>query len=126
MKTAAKVFLILGMVSAVSTFYYTWFFGIIYTLLSLFIGFMTYRKLNTASSKHEIIGWGIASLIIVNIIAGILILCLKDSDFNNSYETTSISNLETKLNELDKLRKVGTITEDEYQELRKKLLGGEK
>lgn len=35
MKTAAKVFLILGMVSAVSTFYYTWF-------LELFIRYYLY------------------------------------------------------------------------------------
>lgn len=69
MKTAAKVFIILGMI-----------FGF-YLIFPIIIGAITLKKLKTATKKDDVKTWGIISLIFCNIIGGILILCLKDSDF---------------------------------------------
>lgn len=69
MKTAAKVFIILGMI-----------FGF-YLIFPIVIGAITLKKLKTATKKDDVKTWGIVSLIFCNIIGGILILCLQDSDF---------------------------------------------
>ena len=68
MKTAAKVFLILGMV--VQCF-------LIYPII---LGALAIKKINNAKTAKELTGWGVVSLLIVNLIGGILMLCMKDKD----------------------------------------------
>ena len=69
MKTAAKVFIILGMVF---TFY---------LIIPLIVGFIALKKLKTATSKQELTGIAVVTLIFCSLIGGILMLCLNDKDF---------------------------------------------
>lgn len=70
MKLAAKIFIILGMV-----------FGF-YTILPLIFGFIALNKLKKAEKKADFsTGWAVVVLLFVNIIAGILLLVMKDEDF---------------------------------------------
>lgn len=69
MKTAAKVFIILGMIC---TFY---------LIIPLIVGFIALKKLKTATSKQELTGIAVVTLIFCSLIGGILMLCLNDKDF---------------------------------------------
>ena len=130
MKTAAKVFLIIGMVGNSLGLIFSFLGTPLMLILSgcmaaviLLVGIFTFKKLDSAHSKNEIIGWGIASLILVNLIAGILVLCIPESEFEkNGSEPLSANDLEKKLQELETLRSNGTISEDEYQDLRNRIL----
>ena len=130
MKTAAKVFLIIGMVGNSLGLIFSFLGTPLMLILSgcmaaviLLVGIFTFKKLDTAHSKNEIIGWGIASLILVNLIAGILVLCIPESEFEKNGSTPlSANDLEKKLQELETLRSNGTISEDEYQDLRNRIL----
>lgn len=63
MKTAAKVFIIIGMVAG------------FWTILPLIFGGIALSKM----SKNELTtGWKVCVLLFVNIIAGILLLCMND------------------------------------------------
>lgn len=66
MKTAAKVFIILGMV-----------FGF-WMIVPLIVGIIALNKLNNAKSKSELTVVAICTLLFVNLIAGILMLCIND------------------------------------------------
>ena len=68
MKTAAKVFIIIGMICQ------------FYLVVPLIIGILALKKLNTATKKSELTGMAIATLILCNGIAGVLMLCMKDQD----------------------------------------------
>ena len=68
MKTAAKVFIILGMI-----------FGCI-GILPLVFGGITLSKLKKATSKSELTVWGILDIFFCSLLGGIFVLCLKDSD----------------------------------------------
>ncbi len=68
MKTAAKVFIIIGMV------FQFWL------IVPLIVGIIALNKLNKATSKADLVGIGIVTLIFCNLIGGILMLCLKDED----------------------------------------------
>ena len=68
MKTAAKIFIILGMI------------GGCLAILPLIFGGITLSKMNTATSASELKVWGILDIFFCGIIGGILVLCLKDSD----------------------------------------------
>lgn len=69
MKTAAKVFIILGMV-----FQFWW-------IVPLIVGFIALKKLKNAKSKSELTGIAIVTLLFCNLIGGVLMLCLPDSEF---------------------------------------------
>jgi len=66
----AKIFLIIGMVAQ----------GIFILPLGwvLPIGLKTYNMLSEAKKKEELITWGILSLLFINLIAGIFILCIPE------------------------------------------------
>ena len=71
MKTVAKVFIIIGMIFQ------------FYLIFPLILGVIALKKLNAAQKADDIsTGWKVVILLFVNIIAGILMLCLKDSDLN--------------------------------------------
>ncbi|MBQ7935364.1 MAG: hypothetical protein IJ407_04015 [Clostridia bacterium] len=68
MKTAAKVFIIIGIVVG--------FIGIIPPI----VGFIALNKLKKATKKSELTGIAIVTLLFCNLIGGILMLCLSDAD----------------------------------------------
>lgn len=68
MKTAAKVFIILGMICG------------FWTILPLIFGIIALKKLKTATKKEELTTSAVLTLLFCNLIGGILMLCLKDED----------------------------------------------
>lgn len=68
MKTAAKVFIIIGMIVGC------------WTILPLIFGGITLSKLKKAQSKSELVAWGVLDIFFCSLIGGILVLCLKDED----------------------------------------------
>lgn len=70
MKTVAKVFIIIGMICQ---------FFLIYPII---LGAIMLKKMKTAEKADDIgIGWKIVTLLFVNIIAGIILLVMKDADY---------------------------------------------
>lgn len=69
MKTAAKVFIIIGMV--VQCF-------LVYPII---LGIFALKKLNNAQKKSDLTVWAIITLLLVNTIGGILMLLIPDSEF---------------------------------------------
>ena len=156
MKTASKVFIILGIITGgllcgISTIYLLIYSSGIYALALDIIGFratfyavclsmllfgiamlitgsVSLRRLSYATSKNELILTSVCCLLFCNMIAGILMLCLKDSDLNNNTnqitdnkESHSITtNLES-LKQLKELKDNGTITE-EFNKMKADLL----
>lgn len=68
MKTAAKVFTIIGMVVG------------FWTIIPLIVGFIALKKLKTATTKSELTAIAIVNLIFCSLIGGIIMLCLSDAD----------------------------------------------
>lgn len=75
MKTAAKVFIILGMIIE----------GIL--IIPIIIGALALKKLNSATSKSELTAMGVLTLLFVNLIGGILMLCLSDDDLKENVKS---------------------------------------
>ena len=70
MKLAAKIFIIIGMVCQ------------IYLIYPIILGAIALKKLNAAQKKEDFSTvWSVVTLLLVNIIAGILLLVMKDADF---------------------------------------------
>lgn len=69
MKTAAKVFIIIGMIVGA--------IGII----PLVIGGITLSKMKKATQKSDVTVWAVLSLLFCNLLGGIFLLCCKDEDF---------------------------------------------
>ena len=120
MKTAAKVFLIIGMILG------------FYLIFPIVLGSITIRKINEAKSSEELTKWGIISIFLVSTLGGIFVLCIKDEDLlsdNNSDnfeevvdENVIYDNPSQRLIELKELKDEGIIDENTYQEKRKKYL----
>lgn len=68
MKTAAKIFTIIGMVAG------------FWTIVAPIIGYFALKKMNEATCKSDLTTWAILNLIFCNIVGGILMLMLKDED----------------------------------------------
>ena len=69
MKTAAKIFIILGMI------------GGAIAILPLIFGGITLSKMKKATCKSDMMVWGILDIFFVGLIGGILILCVSDEDW---------------------------------------------
>ena len=69
MKTAAKIFIIIGMIAG------CWY------ILPLIFGFIALNKMKNAKSKSELTVPAILVILFCNIIGGVLMLCIPDSDF---------------------------------------------
>lgn len=69
MKTAAKVFIIIGMIC---TFY---------LIVPVIVGGIALKKMNTATSRDELTGIGIVTLLLCSLLGGIFLLCTKDEDY---------------------------------------------
>lgn len=168
MKTAAKVFLILDMILsgiyvivaialfagagavnsvpntqgagevAASGLVGLGVFFIIYAVVLAALSFGCIRALNRATSRSDLIGWGIVALLFCGIIPGILMLCISDEDLQASKtkstsrkydeeegwrrDTSSDKSLEEKLAELKRLHDSGQVTDEEYEKARQQLL----
>lgn len=68
MKTAAKVFIIISMVFS------------FWVIIPLIVGILALNRLKTASTKDDLIGVGICTLLFCSVIGGILLLCMTDND----------------------------------------------
>ena len=69
MKTAAKIFTIIGMVCGAIT------------ILPLIFGGLALSKMKKATCKKDLTLWAVLSIIFCNPIGGVLMLLLKDEDF---------------------------------------------
>ena len=68
-----KVFIILGMIFQ------------FYFIFPLVLGAIALKKLKTAEKADDIsIGWKIVILLFVNVIAGIILLVMKDADYTKA------------------------------------------
>lgn len=68
MKTAAKVFLVIGCISGAIA------------IFPLVVGILAIKKLNTATKKEELTTMGVLALLFCNVLGGIFMLCIKDED----------------------------------------------
>lgn len=108
MKTASKVFLIIGMV--ILPFYTLLLFVAkdavleyfvqddkeimgkaltivsiamaIYSVISIVVGILAIQKLKTAKNRNELVPLGIVSIFLVSLFGGIFMLCVKDEELN--------------------------------------------
>ena len=69
MKTAGKVFIIIGMIVG------------FWMILPLIIGGITLSKLKTATCAEDIKVWALVDIFFCSLLGGILLLCCKDEDF---------------------------------------------
>lgn len=129
MKTAAKVFIWIGMI------------GGALMIFPLVIGILALQKLNEAKTSAELSGWGIATLLCCSTLGGIFMLCLKDEDLTENTQTqrpvnttpvnaeqpklnsTSINTtIEQELSRAKNLYEKGILSEEEYKEIRTSIL----
>ncbi|MGN0804548.1 MAG: hypothetical protein ACI4MS_04105 [Candidatus Coproplasma sp.] len=68
MKTATKVFIIIGMIVGAIA------------ILPLIFGGITLSKMKSAKDVSELKVWGVLDLLFCSLIGGILVLCLKNED----------------------------------------------
>ena len=68
MKTAAKVFIIIGMIVG------------FWSILPLIFGFIALKKLKTATKKDDLVVTAILTLLFCNILGGIFMLLIKDEE----------------------------------------------
>ena len=94
--------------------------------INIIVGRITLRKMENAKSKDELFSISIICLIFCSIVSGIILLCLDENEFEEGKKIESgVSNLEaleTKLNKLKSLKESGAISEEEYNELRKRTI----
>lgn len=130
MKTAAKVFIIIGMVIG------------FWMILPLIFGGLAISKINSATQKEELVGFGVCALLFCSMIGGILMLCIPESELqpatansapiqNNNYITNTkddktsksdVENVADSLTKLKNLRDAGTISDEEFEKMKKDLL----
>ena len=125
MKTAAKIFIIISMVVGC------------WLIFPLIVGGIALSRLNKATSKDELVGVAICTLLFCNTIAGILMLCMSDDDLHGNRKTvdvkpepnttSSTGNANTeeitkRLRQLDDMKNGGIITEEEYKKMREEIL----
>lgn len=114
MKTAAKVFIVLGCIFN------------FYLIFPIIIGVFAYKKIDTATQKNELTTLGVLTLFFCNILGGIFMLCISDKELskNNGYVPTTEPQNDylQNLNNLKSLYDKGIISEEIYNEKRKKYI----
>lgn len=121
MKTAAKVFIILDIAL---TFY---------LIFPLIIGMIALNKLENVQNKDELTGIAICTLFFCSLLGGLFMLCIPDTEFNATVGATNgnfeqpredkrFSDVTKNLSQLKKLLDEGIITQDIYEEKRKKYI----
>lgn len=122
MKTASKVFIIIGMI-----------FGCIW-VIPLIVGFVALSKLGTARCKNDLTAIAVLTLLFCSLLGGIFMLCISDEELkaNNAAPNKSATvtpetkdnknDLAANLEKINKLKEQGLIDEKEYKELRKRTI----
>lgn len=127
MKSAAKVFIWIGMISGAIA------------IFPLVIGILALKKLDEAKTKDELTGWAIATVICCSTLGGIFMLCITEEELdenstnqnpaqpkteNPSQSTTeySSSTIEEELAKTKALYDKGLLDEEEYQSIRKSII----
>lgn len=148
MKTACKVFIILSIVSGfilclfASILLIPMFIDpeMIVPLLILFIvygafgglvvgfGFKALKLVNNAKRANDIsLGWKVVILLLVNQIAGIILLCMKDTDFDPQLAQPQPQQLPNadleRIANLKALYDNGALSEEEFTQLKHKIIG---
>lgn len=138
MKTAARVMLIIGMVLGC------------WLIFPIVIGVLALVKLEEIKKKDDLLLWALLSLFLVNLVAGIIMLCMSDEDLlednkneslnqNDPVETevhvvnentsikkednnTEFQTIVDKLEKLHDLKEKNIISEEEFNKFKKDLL----
>jgi uncharacterized membrane-anchored protein len=76
MKKIAKVFIIIGMVLQC------------FLIFPVVLGIIALKKIDKAQSKSDLTVWAIITLLFVNMVGGILMLVIPDSEFQPAEQTT--------------------------------------
>ena len=107
--------------------------ALIIPIASLLVAHFTLKSLKVATKKDDIIGISVVCLIFSSIIGGIVLLSSDDKDFvastnaktSKSQEDSELTPLEKKLKKIRNMKESGVISQEEYDQLRKKLLENE-
>ncbi len=114
MKTASKVFAILGIVwnsfmalvwfitLCSNILYFAYFIPIalfLFSVTGIIVSSFSLSRLNSARTKRELTGTAVCCLILCNLVAGILMLCIKDADLTDN---TNLNNLNAIENSIEK------------------------
>lgn len=124
MKTAAKVFIILGMI-----------FGCI-AILPLIVGGIGLSKLNSAKDRSELVGIGVCVLLFCSLLGGIFMLCIPNEqlagageqnqqvvvDVHPTQTKQSDDDATEKLAKLKNLKDSGAISDEEFERMKKDIL----
>lgn len=107
--------------------------ALIIPIASLLVAHFTLKSLKVATKKDDIIGISTVCLIFSSIIGGIVLLSSDDKDFvastnaktGKSQEDSELTLLEKNLKRIRNMKESGVISQEEYDQLRKKLLENE-
>lgn len=107
--------------------------ALIIPIASLLVAHFTLKSLKVATKKDDIIGISVVCLIFSSIIGGIVLLSSDDKDFvastnaktSKSQEDSELTSLEKNLKKIRNMKESGVISQEEYDQLRKKILENE-
>lgn len=107
--------------------------ALIIPIASLLVAHFTLKSLKVATKKDDIIGISVVCLIFSSIIGGIVLLSSDDKDFaastnaktSKSQEDSELTPLEKNLRKIRNMKESGVISQEEYDQLRKKILENE-
>lgn len=107
--------------------------ALIIPIASLLVAHFTLKSLKVATKKDDIIGISVVCLIFSSIIGGIVLLSSDDKDFvastnaktSKSQEDCELTPLEKNLKKIRNMKESGVISQEEYDQLRKKILENE-
>lgn len=107
--------------------------ALIIPIASLLVAHFTLKSLKVATKKDDIIGISVVCLIFSSIIGGIVLLSSDDKDFvastnaktSKKQEDSELTPLEKNLKRIRNMKESGVISQEEYDQLRKKLLENE-
>lgn len=107
--------------------------ALIIPIASLLVAHFTLKSLKVATKKDDIIGISVVCLIFSSIIGGIVLLSSDDKDFvastnvktSKSQEYSELTPLEKNLKKIRNMKESGVISQEEYDQLRKKILENE-
>lgn len=107
--------------------------ALIIPIASLLVAHFTLKSLKVATKKDDIIGISTVCLIFSSIIGGIVLLSSDDKDFvastnaktSKSQEDSELTPLEKNLKRIRNMKESGVISQEEYDQLRKKILENE-
>lgn len=149
MRTIIKVFLYLPIIGCgiglipilISAFVYipaslVSLIAIPFICVPIVVDAIALKKLDNAESKQELTGISVAVLILGGVIPGILMLCASEDELilggskkekesdkrGEEKEENKVSDLESELEKLKRIRDNGDMSEEEYDEARKKAI----